>query len=429
MLVERSSQNNRETACQRETGQREHNNRGLATPRPGAADAVRGALAGSASLAALIPSQTLLLFLPNIFQLARGAASSAPALFHVACESIRSGMTISSSYEQLYALQHSGALLLNSTSPQECHDLAVVAHVAQHLYKLLVYFYDGAREAREIAKVITPTEKSLVTLTASTFGDYLVYEYFGTEDAEYVVVVVGEAAAALKQATACEQILGDKVGVVNVHLLLPGSHKLFAQALSLWSGGEFRNLTVSVGMARTVIRHSATSFSRRAFVVSKSEGLYYAALVNAASESSQATKFNVVLGEPQELDGSVAYTKPFLLYGFDDVEADGARAATETISEGRVRAIPKRATSLIVDVLGENDSDTPTASLAPSPLHKLRATAAHSELSGVFVHTDRFCCDDAVPHVTGHVSSSIFDYPLLAADASAAHKKPSSAPV
>ncbi|OWZ18377.1 Sulfite reductase [Phytophthora megakarya] len=373
--------------------------------RPGAAEAVRGALAVGASSSALIPSQTLPLFLPSLFRLAQSAETSAPAVFHVACEVIRRDMAVASSYEPLYALQHSGALLLNSASPQECHDLAVVAHVAaQRLHKLLVHFYDGARVARELAKVETLTGESLETLASlrstvsssdvveqvqSVMNDlfhvlqrqYRVYEYFGVEDAEYVVVVVGEAAAALKQAAAYEQMLGAKVGMVQVRLLLPWSHKLFTQALpatvkrvvalenvapsaltfqrglltqnlqvffqsSYWKpavetapvvvtgvyGGVFRNSTFSVGMGRAVLRHLATASSRRAFIVTKSEELYDAALVNATSESSQATKFDVVFGESLELEGSAAFTKQFLFYSFDDVEADAARPGTETTS-------------------------------------------------------------------------------------------------
>ncbi|RMX65711.1 hypothetical protein DD238_004743 [Peronospora effusa] len=370
----------------------------------GAADAVRGALSVGASVAALIPSQTLPLFLPSLFQLAQNAAASAPAVVHVACESIRRDMAVASSYESLYALQHSGALLLNSASPQECHDLAIVAHVAaQRLHKLLVHFYDGVRVAHELTKVGTLTEQSLETLTTwhsitPQTGDvveqvqsvmdelfyvlqrqYQVYEYFGKEDAEYVVVVVGEAASALKQAVAYEQMLGAKVGVVQVRLLLPWSHKLFAQALPTtvkrvvalenvapsaltfqrglltqnlqvffqsphWQptvetapvvmtgvyGGVFRNSTFLAGMGRAVLRHLATASSRRAFVVAKNEKLYDAALVNALSESSQATKFDVVFGEALELEGSAAYTKQYLFYGFDDVEDDAARAGTET---------------------------------------------------------------------------------------------------
>ncbi|KAF4318225.1 hypothetical protein G195_008532 [Phytophthora kernoviae 00238/432] len=375
--------------------------------RPRAADAVRGALAVGASASALVPSQTLPLFLPSMFQMAQSSQQSAPAVFHVTCEVIRRDMAVASSYEPLYALQHSGALLLNSASPQECHDLAVVAHVAaQRLHKLFVHFYDGARVARELAKVETLTEEALQTLTAleasatntpttadvaeqvqSVMDDlfhvlqrqYRVYEYFGADDAEYVVVVVGEAAAALKQAAAYEQLLGGKVGVVQVRLLQPWSHALFARALpatvkrvvalenvapsaltfqrglmtqnlqvffqsSHWRpaaesapvvvtgvyGGVFRNSVFSVGMGRAVLRHVGTSSSRRSFVVAKSEELYDAALVNAASESNQATKLDVIFGESLELEGSAAYTKQFLFYGFDDVDSETSRAGAET---------------------------------------------------------------------------------------------------
>ncbi|KAF4038513.1 Oxidoreductase NAD-binding domain [Phytophthora infestans] len=410
--------------------------------RPGAADAVRGALAVGASSAALIPSQTLPMFLPSLFQLAQNAATSAPAVFHVACEAIRRDMAVASSYEPLYALQHSGALLLNSASPQECHDLAVVAHVAaQRLRKLLVHFYDGARIAREMAKVETLTEESLETLAAlhstAQIGDvveqvqkvmddlfhvlqhqYRVYEYFGAEDAEFVVVVVGEAAAALKQAAAYEQMLGTKVGVVQVRLLLPWSHRMFAQALpttikrvvalenvapsaltfqrglltqnmqvffqsTYWQpvveaapvvvtgvyGGVFRNSTFSVGTGRAVLRHLATASSRRAFVVAKSEKLYDAALVNAPSESSQATKFDVVYGESLELEGSAAYTKQFLFYGFDDVESDTARAGTETnkLFESTVDLLNKnpatRVNAVVTHSAGEGAAERPVSTL------------------------------------------------------------------
>ncbi|EGZ04957.1 hypothetical protein PHYSODRAFT_419095, partial [Phytophthora sojae] len=138
---------------------------------PGAADAVRGALAVGASSAALIPSHKLPLFLPSLFQPAQGSATSTPAVFHVACESICCDMTMVSAVEEATGVTptrasvRSGALLLNSASPQECHDLTVVAHVAaQRLHKLRVHFYDGARVARELAKVDTLTEESIETL-------------------------------------------------------------------------------------------------------------------------------------------------------------------------------------------------------------------------------------------------------------------------
>ncbi|KAE9170425.1 hypothetical protein PF004_g27878 [Phytophthora fragariae] len=99
---------------------------------PGAADAVHGALAVCAFLTALIPSQTLPLFQPSFFQLARGVATSAPAVFHVTSESIRRGMTVTGSYEPLYALQHSSAMLLNSVLPQTTGDNAKCSDYIAH---------------------------------------------------------------------------------------------------------------------------------------------------------------------------------------------------------------------------------------------------------------------------------------------------------
>ncbi|KAG7399959.1 hypothetical protein PHYBOEH_007479 [Phytophthora boehmeriae] len=426
--------------------------------RPGAADAVRGALAVGASASALVPSQTLPLFLPSLFQMAQNSIQSAPAVFHVTCEAIRRDMAVASSYEPLYALQHSGALLLNSASPQECHDLAVVAHVAaQRLHKLFVHFYDGARVARELAKVETLTEDALQTLTAleasatntsltkdvaeqvqNVMDDlfhvlqrqYRVYEYFGASDAEYVVVVVGEAAAALKQAAAYEQMLGGKVGVVQVRLLQPWSHALFARALpatvkrvvalenvapsaltfqrglltqnlqvffqsSHWQpaaesapvvvtgvyGGVFRNSVFSVGMGRAVLRHIGTSSSRRSFVVAKSEELYDAALVDATSESSQATKLDVIFGESLELEGSAAYTKQFLFYGFDDVDAEASRAGSETtkLFESTLSLLNKNPSTRVNAVVSQ--SAGPEAAVRPVSTLEVRVALDGSNSS------------------------------------------------
>ncbi|KAG7384398.1 hypothetical protein PHYPSEUDO_002659 [Phytophthora pseudosyringae] len=69
--------------------------------------------------------------------------------------------------------------------------------------------------------------------------------------------------------------------------------------------------------------------ARRAFAVAESEELYDAAMVNAASESSQINKFDVVFGESLDLEGSAAFTKQVLVYDFNDVEADDFRASNK----------------------------------------------------------------------------------------------------
>lgn len=358
--------------------------------RSGAATAVRGALAVGTSAAALVPSQMLPLFLPNLFHIAQSGQS---AVFHVACESIRQDLAVGGSYESVYALQHSGALLLNSSNPQECHDLAVVAHVAAlRLKKLLVHFYDGSRVARELAKLSVLSQESLKQITAiesSTFTSsssasgvaeqvqtvmddlfhvlqkqYKVYEYTGAADAEFVIVVIGEASAAIEEAVAYERMLGNKVGVLQVRLLLPWSHALFAQAIPTtvtrvavlenistgalafqrglltqnvqvffhsahWTGsdiapvvvtgiygGVFRNSGFTTGMGRSVFQHLSSSTTRRSFVVAKSEALYDTALETATT----FPHLDVIYGDGLELEGADAYSKQFLFWGFDDEE-------------------------------------------------------------------------------------------------------------
>lgn len=368
--------------------------------RPGAATAVRGALAVGTSASALVPSQALPLFLPSLFQIAQSGAS---AVFHVACEAIRQDLAVGGSYEAVYALQHSGALLLNSSNPQECHDLAVVAHVAAlRLKKLLVHFYDGSRVARELAKISVLSPAALQQVTAiesATFTDaagagvveqvqgvmddlfhvlqkqYKVYEYTGAPDAEYVIVVMGEAAAAVEEAVAYERMIGRKVGVLQVRLLLPWSHALFAAAMPAtvkrvavlenlstgafalqrgllsqnvqvfflsphWAptttteatpvvvtgiyGGAFHGSGFTAGMARSVLHHVRSSVTRRSFVVAKSEALYEAALETATA----FPHLDVVYGDGFELEGVDAYSKQFLFWGFDAQEADDQRGAS-----------------------------------------------------------------------------------------------------
>lgn len=394
--------------------------------RTGAADAVRGALAVGASVSALLPSQTLPLFLPNLFAIAQSQSS---AVFHVACETLRQDLATGSSYEAIYALQHAGALLLNSSSPQELHDLAVVAHVAAlRLKKLLVHFYDGARVAKERSKLQLLTPAALQTLAAledhvsPSHGEphnvaeqvqhvmddlfpvlqkqYKIYEYYGAQDAECVVVVMGEATAALQEAVAYEQMLGAKVGVLHVRLLLPWSHALFAAALpcttqrvavlenmstgafafqrglltqnvhvffhsQAWVrphtpiirtgiyGGVFRNYGFSLGMGRAVLAHVSSSHTRRSFVVAKSELLYDHALETARV----FPQLDVVYGADYERDGGGdAFTKQYLFWGCDNAHE---RTASVESDYAATLELLIRNPSTQVHAVGTHSAPTP----------------------------------------------------------------------
>lgn len=375
--------------------------------RAGAGAAVQGAQAAGAHVAALIPSQPLPLFVPALYSM---AASGRPAVVHLSCESLRrSDLAVGGSFESLDALSHAGngAMLLASGSSQECHDLAVVAHVAAaRLRKLVVHFFDGARVAREHSKLslltaaalrrvddaviaasadALPSAVNVAEQVQSVMDDlfpvlqrqYNVYEYIGAKDATRVIVVMGDASEAIKQAVGYEQMLGEKVGVLQVRLLLPWSHALFARALPAsvksvavlenisreafdmqrgnlltrnvqvffqspyWVGsanpevvtgiygGAFRNVNFTSGMARAVLHRlhesNASGFRRRrAFVVAKSEELYDAALESVVSSvGTVRAPLDVVFGEGFEISlgsGAAAYSKQFVVWGFDDDE-------------------------------------------------------------------------------------------------------------
>jgi sulfite reductase (NADPH) flavoprotein alpha-component len=362
--------------------------------RNGAASVARGALAVGSDVSALIPSQSLPLFLPNIFQI--GQCGQA-CVFHVACENIRRDLAVGSTYESIYALQHAGAILLNSSTPQECHDVALISHIAAlRLKKPIVHFYDGTRVGRQQAKLNVLSEASLAYILNSEknaklpadelrqFGhgnsqqdlalqvqyvmddlfpvlrkQYKVYEYFGATDAEYVIVVVGEASGVIQEALAYEQMLGAKVGVIQVRTVLPWSHVLFAAALpstvkrvavlenisssaftrqqgllsqnvhvffhsNYWCndftplvltglyGGIYGNWSFSAGMARSVFHHLANATTRRGFVIAKSEALYE----QEEEQEVASPLFDIIYGESFEF-GADPYTKQFLFWGFD----------------------------------------------------------------------------------------------------------------
>ncbi|DAZ95702.1 TPA: hypothetical protein N0F65_007108 [Lagenidium giganteum] len=358
--------------------------------RSGAGAVVQGALSAGSTAAVLAPSQVLPAFLPSLFQIAE---NNQPAVFHVQCESVRRDLAVSSTYEALYALQHAGAVLLNSSTAQEMHDMALVAHVvALRLNKLVVHFYDGARVAREQTKlhVLSPEAlRAIATAEANAVGgrpangtaeqvqaalndlfhvfhkQYHVFEYHGSQDAEHVAVVVGEASAAVQQAVAYERMLDAKVGVVHARVLLPWSHALFANAVPTttqriavlehvstsafvfqrasiltqnvqvfalsahWQGavtpqvvtgvygGAFGRTTFTVGMARAVFdRLAGAGLTRRPFVVAKSEALYEESLL----QTPTFPQLDVVFGDEHEPAHDDAYTKQFLFWGDANLE-------------------------------------------------------------------------------------------------------------
>ncbi|KAG7384665.1 hypothetical protein PHYPSEUDO_002412 [Phytophthora pseudosyringae] len=139
---------------------------------------------------------------------------------------------------------------------------------------------------------------------------YQVNDKFGAKDAQYVVV-----------ALPCLSKWPPKVDVAHRLLLLAIVKGVVALANSAFGPPAVETSPVVVtgvygGMFRTPPSrhgpHMVMASASRTFAVAESEELYDAALMNAASESSQMNTLNMVFGELLDLEGLVAFTKQFL---------------------------------------------------------------------------------------------------------------------
>ena len=91
----------------------------------GAAGAVHGALQTGSLTTTFTASQGLLLMIPNMFKI---AGELTPAVFHIAARSVAThALSIFGDHSDVMAARSTGWAMLCSNSPQEAHDLALVA--------------------------------------------------------------------------------------------------------------------------------------------------------------------------------------------------------------------------------------------------------------------------------------------------------------
>src|SRR6185312_4536302 len=115
----------------------------------GAAGALHGALQGGALGSTFTASQGLLLMIPDMYKI---AGELTPAVFHVAARSVAGqALSIFGDHSDVMAVRQTGVALLASTSVQEAHDLAAVAHAATLAARVpFVHFFDGFRTSHEL---------------------------------------------------------------------------------------------------------------------------------------------------------------------------------------------------------------------------------------------------------------------------------------
>jgi len=252
----------------------------------GAAGAAHGALQTGALTTTFTASQGLLLMIPNMYKI---AGELTPAVFHVAARSLAAqGLSIFGDHSDVMAVRSTGFALLASASPQEAHDLAVVAQAATLATRVpFVHFFDGFRTSHELntvellsdddlravvpehlvrehrARALSPdrpfirgtaqnpdtyfqgretvnpfyarvpgaVQAAMDALGARASRHYRLAEYHGHPDADRVIIVMGSAAQTAAETAAYLAARGERVGVLQIRLYRPFPVEAFLAAL------------------------------------------------------------------------------------------------------------------------------------------------------------------------------------------------------
>ena len=242
----------------------------------GAAGALHGALQGGALASTFTASQGLLLMIPDMYKI---AGELTPAVFHVAARTVAGqALSIFGDHSDVMAVRQTGVALLASSSVQEAHDLAAVAHAATLAARVpFVHFFDGFRTSHEMntvellddddlrslvdvdlvrahrARALSPEHPvirgtaqnpdvcfqareasnpfharvpalvaaAMDRLAERTGRRYRPVDYSGHPEAERVVVLMGSGAQTARETVAHLVAAGERVGVVTLRLYRP----------------------------------------------------------------------------------------------------------------------------------------------------------------------------------------------------------------
>ncbi len=189
----------------------------------GAAGAVHGSLQAGALTTTYTASQGLLLMIPNMYKI---AGEFLPCVFHVSARTLAShALCIFGDHQDVMSARQTGFAMLAEGSVQEVMDLAGVAHLATIKSRVpFMNFFDGFRTSHEIQKIEMLENEDLAPLNG-------LFDYYGAEDAERVIIAMGSVTEAAREAIDHLVANGEKVGLVAVHLYRPFSAKHFLAAV------------------------------------------------------------------------------------------------------------------------------------------------------------------------------------------------------
>ncbi len=246
----------------------------------GAAGAVHGSLQAGALTTTFTASQGLLLMIPNMYKI---AGELLPCVFDVSARSLAShSLNIFGDHQDVMACRQTGFAMLCEGSVQEVMDLTAVAHLAALKCSVpFINFFDGFRTSHEYHKIerldnedilplvdeadikrfrdraLTPerpvtrgtnenpetffthreasnkyydavpeaVEELMGKISKVCGREYHLFSYYGAEDADKIIILMGSATEAAREAIDYLNANGKKVGMVSVHLFRPFSVK------------------------------------------------------------------------------------------------------------------------------------------------------------------------------------------------------------
>ncbi|MBR4087630.1 MAG: pyruvate:ferredoxin (flavodoxin) oxidoreductase, partial [Clostridia bacterium] len=246
----------------------------------GAAGTVHGSLAAGALTTTYTASQGLLLMIPNMYKI---AGEQLPGVIHCSARALAShALSIFGDHSDVMACRQTGFAMLCASNVQEVMDLGAVAHLSAIKGKVpFLHFFDGFRTSHELQKIeiwdyedlkdmldmdavnefrknaLNPehpvlrgsaqnpdvffqareacnkyydalpavVEEYMDKVNAKIGTDYKPFNYYGADDAEYVIVAMGSVNDTIEETVDYLNANGAKVGLVKVRLYRPWSTK------------------------------------------------------------------------------------------------------------------------------------------------------------------------------------------------------------
>ena len=252
----------------------------------GAAGTMHGSLAAGALTTSYTASQGLLLMIPNMYKM---AGELLPGVLHVSARTVATqALNIFGDHSDVMACRQTGFAMLAEGNVQEVMDLSAVAHLSAIKGRVpFINFFDGFRTSHEVQKVavwdyadlaemcdmdavrefrahaLNPEHPSMRgshengdiffqhreacnsyydalpavvedymhQVNAKLGTNYELFNYYGAEDADRVIVAMGSFCDVAEEVIDYLNARGEKVGLVKVRLYRPFVTDKFVAAL------------------------------------------------------------------------------------------------------------------------------------------------------------------------------------------------------